>query len=185
MAEGDCGTAARLPGDALPAAGSRSRAYATAAGTATAGVDFGAVAGTVTFPAGSRRATVAVPVFGDPIDEPDETIREPERAFGRHHGDGQGQGTITDDDAAGLSISDAVVRERVAPNTAIASFEVTLSPASPGSVSELVHGKRYRHRRARTTGEWRHPHVQSGASSQTLDVTVNADAGWKGWRRSW
>ncbi len=46
--------------------------YQTADSTATAGLDYQGVAGTVLIPAGSQAATIAVPVLGDPIDESDE-----------------------------------------------------------------------------------------------------------------
>jgi hypothetical protein len=48
--------------------------YATANGTATAGSDYGAVSGTLTFPAGTTTATITVPVTGDYALEADETF---------------------------------------------------------------------------------------------------------------
>ena len=50
-------------------------AYLTRDGTASAGCDYTAVAGTVTLAPGSTSATVAVPVLGDRDREPDETVR--------------------------------------------------------------------------------------------------------------
>jgi len=49
-------------------------AYRTADGTATAGADYTAASGTVTFPAGSTRQEVRVAVTGDATVEPDETF---------------------------------------------------------------------------------------------------------------
>lgn len=49
-------------------------AYATAGGTATPGVDFVPVSGTLTFPAGSMTQTITVQVVGDTLKEPDETF---------------------------------------------------------------------------------------------------------------
>ena len=53
-------------------------AYATAPGTATAGADYQAVSGTVTFPVGSisgASETLSIPVVADQIAENDETFR--------------------------------------------------------------------------------------------------------------
>ncbi|HET9315753.1 MAG TPA: FG-GAP-like repeat-containing protein, partial [Vicinamibacteria bacterium] len=47
--------------------------FATSAGTATAGVDYGSTSGVVTFPPGTVARTVTVPVVGDLMDEPNET----------------------------------------------------------------------------------------------------------------
>ena len=48
--------------------------YATSDGTATAGEDYVAVAGTLTIPAGDSGATIVVPVLGDARDERNETF---------------------------------------------------------------------------------------------------------------
>jgi hypothetical protein len=48
--------------------------YATTPGTATPLVDYTPVAGTVTFAAGEKLKTVSVPVAGDTIPEPNETV---------------------------------------------------------------------------------------------------------------
>ena len=44
------------------------------AGTAAAGEDYTAVAGTLTFGAAEAAKTFAVPIFDDPTDETDETV---------------------------------------------------------------------------------------------------------------
>jgi hypothetical protein len=49
-------------------------AFATADGTARAGVDYTATSGTVAFPAGSTHETVAVPVRPQPVARPDRTF---------------------------------------------------------------------------------------------------------------
>jgi hypothetical protein len=152
--------------------------YATAAGTATAGVDYGTVAGTLTFPAGVVARTVAVPVLGDTIDEANETFFvNLSGPTGATLGDGQGQGTILDDDTVGLSISDVAVRERVMPAAATARFTVTLAPATAGAVTvswattngTATAGSDYV---AGSGGLSFAP----GEVSRTLDVTVNPDA---------
>lgn len=49
-------------------------AFATADGSAAAGDDYTARAGTLTIPAGSTTAAIAVPLLGDSTDEPNETF---------------------------------------------------------------------------------------------------------------
>jgi chitinase len=76
--------------------------YATAAGTAAAGSDFTHTSGTLVFPSGATSRTVVVPVKGDPFVEPDETffvnLSHPTNA---RLGDGQGRGTVKNDDVPG------------------------------------------------------------------------------------
>ncbi|MBV8189150.1 MAG: cellulose binding domain-containing protein, partial [Alphaproteobacteria bacterium] len=48
--------------------------FATANGTATAGSDYGAVSGTLTFAAGETSKTITVPVMGETTAKPDETF---------------------------------------------------------------------------------------------------------------
>jgi hypothetical protein len=110
--------------------------WATANGTASAGTDYTASGGTLTFAPGTVTRTVVVPVLGDTVNEGNETffvnLGAPANAT---LADAQGQGTIQDDDAAGLSISDVVVRERVTPHTSVAKFTVTLAPTVSGTVT--------------------------------------------------
>ena len=80
--------------------------YTTAGGTATAGSDYVAAAGTVTFPAGVTRQTVSVTVNGDTAVEPDETVTlQLSNVSGAVMGTGQAAGTIVNDDAGAPSIS--------------------------------------------------------------------------------
>jgi chitinase len=76
--------------------------YATANGTAGAGSDYVSTAGTLTFPVFATSQTVVVPVRGDVAVEPDETLflnlSSPTNA---RLGDGQGRGTIRNDDVLG------------------------------------------------------------------------------------
>jgi hypothetical protein len=48
--------------------------YATADGTALAGTDYGATAGTLTFAPGETTKTVVVPIFGNTVAQPDKTF---------------------------------------------------------------------------------------------------------------
>lgn len=73
--------------------------YTTANGTATAGSDYTATSGTLTFAPGQTQQTLSVTVNGDTTYEPDETftvnLGNPTNAT---LGVGQGQGTIRNDD---------------------------------------------------------------------------------------
>ncbi len=75
--------------------------YATANGTATSGGDYGVASGTLNFAAGETSKTVVVPVYGDTQVESNETffvnLSNPGNAA---LGDGQGVGTILNDDGA-------------------------------------------------------------------------------------
>ena len=73
--------------------------YATADGSATAGEDYTAASGTLTFAAGERRKTVSVAILNDAIDEGKETFRlRLSNADGAVIEDGEAVGTITNSD---------------------------------------------------------------------------------------
>jgi hypothetical protein len=109
--------------------------YATADGTASAGADYAAGTATIVFPPGSTSQPLGVSVLGDRGFEADETfgvnLASPVNAILVN---AHGQGTILDDDAAGLSIADLAVVEPVS-GTRAASFTVTLLPTSSGTVT--------------------------------------------------
>jgi uncharacterized repeat protein (TIGR01451 family) len=110
--------------------------YATANNTATAGVDYTAVSGTLSFAPGETTKTLLVPIINDTLDEPSETffvnLTSPTNAVIL---DNQGQGTITDNDnAPSLSINDVSVAEGDS-GTTNATFNVTLSAASGQQVT--------------------------------------------------
>ena len=74
--------------------------YATADGTATAGSDYTATSGTLTFAAGETQKTVSVPVLDDDTDEGSETLTlRLSNAQGANIADGEATGTITNSDA--------------------------------------------------------------------------------------
>ncbi|HZG08887.1 MAG TPA: Calx-beta domain-containing protein [Allosphingosinicella sp.] len=73
--------------------------FATANGTATAGSDYLAVAGTISFAAGETSKTISVPVIGDARVEAAETFTVTlSNPAGATLADGQALGTITNDD---------------------------------------------------------------------------------------
>jgi hypothetical protein len=102
--------------------------YSTAGGSAIAGSDFTAATGSVTLAPGITSKTILVPLLDDATIEPDETFTvNLSNAVGGTIADGQGIGTIEDNDPVGptLSISDVTVREGV---DAQAAFTVNLGP---------------------------------------------------------
>jgi hypothetical protein len=74
--------------------------YASAVGTATAPSDFQGVSGTLTFPIGVNVKTITVAVVGDKVRERNETfsVNLSNPSANAYLGDGQGLGTIVDDD---------------------------------------------------------------------------------------
>ena len=73
--------------------------WATSDGTATAGSDYTAGSGTLTFAAGETYKTFDVAVTGDTVDEADETYTVTlSNASNASIADATGTGTITDDD---------------------------------------------------------------------------------------
>lgn len=112
--------------------------YQTVAMTATSGVDYLPVSGSLTFPPGVVDQTVAIPIIGDTIDETDEQFRiELSNAVnaGIIVSNNPPRITIVDDDPAPvISISDVGVPEP-ASGTAPAVFNVVLSNKSASSVS--------------------------------------------------
>ena len=74
--------------------------YATADDTASAGTDYVAQTGTLSFTAGQTSKTISVIVNGDTTVEPTETfLVNLSSPSGATLADAQGQGTITNDDA--------------------------------------------------------------------------------------
>jgi hypothetical protein len=110
--------------------------YATSDGTATAGSDYVATSGDLTFAIGQTVATFPVTINGDVTDEPDETftvtLSDPVNAIIDR---GEGLGTITDDDPApALSVNDVTVTEGDT-GTVSADFTVSLSGLTERTVT--------------------------------------------------
>ncbi|QDS17944.1 autotransporter domain-containing protein [Xanthomonas arboricola] len=151
---------------------------ATADGTATAGLDYVASSLTgQTIPAGSSSATFTVLVNGDTLSEPNETFFvNVSNVTGASVGDGQGQGTIVNDDALpALSIDDVSVNEGNS-GTTTATFTVSLSAASGQTVSvnyitadgTATAGSDYAARSGTLT-------FAPGVTAQGVAITVNGD----------
>jgi hypothetical protein len=110
--------------------------YATADGTATAGTDYTASTGTITFPPGVVSRPLSITVLGDVLDEPDETfLVNLSSAVNATIADGQGVGTILDDDPAPvMSVDDCAVTEGNA-GSVVCGLTVTLSAPSGRTIT--------------------------------------------------
>ena len=111
-------------------------AYATSDETARAGRDYTASSGTLTIAAGDTTGTISVPVLDDEAVEGDETFTvRLSGASGAAIVDGEGVGTITDDDQAELTVSYGASSYSVTEGSAV-SVTVVLSEA-PGSSTTI------------------------------------------------
>ncbi len=113
--------------------------YATANGTATAGSDYTAKSGTISFAVGETSKTIDVVLAGDTQVEADETfVVRLSAASGATIATAQATGTILNDDQPPppptLSIGNATVTEGNSGTTSMV-FTVTLSQASTSAVT--------------------------------------------------
>src|SRR5256885_718447 len=108
--------------------------YATANGTATAGSDYTAASGTLTFAAGVTAQTISIPVIGDTAFEPNETFSVTlSQATNATIADPEGLGTIVNDDASpGTALA-------LAPDPAIGGSRLTVTVSNaPGNATDWV-----------------------------------------------
>jgi hypothetical protein len=150
--------------------------YATSNGTATAGSDYTATSGTLTFTAGQTSKTIAVPVLGDTAIEANETFTLTlSSASGATLSRASATATITNDDSPALSISDVTVTEGQS-GTTNAVFTATLSTISTQTVTvnfvtsngSATAGSDY----VAQTGNLS---FTAGQTTKTISVTVNGD----------
>jgi len=138
VTEGSSGTTAMSFTVTLSAASGQTVtvAYATANGTATAGSDYTAASGTLTFPAGDVSETVTVAVAGELVFEPNETLTlNLSSATNASIADAQGVGTITNDDTTPtIAVNDVSVNEGNSGTTTM-SFTVSLSNPSSSTIT--------------------------------------------------
>jgi hypothetical protein len=140
VTEGNAGTVNATFTVTLSAAYSQSVTvnYSTANGTATAGSDYVAKTGTLTFAPGETTKTITVAVLGDQMYEPNETfVVNLSGATNATITDGNGLGTIVNDDtyvAPSISISDVSKAEGRNGST-LFKFTVTLSAPSATPVT--------------------------------------------------
>ncbi len=153
---------------------------ATSNGTAASGSDFNGGSLSVSFAAGETSKVVNLGVRGDTVVEPNETffVNLSNPTGGAVIGDGQGLGTIQNDDGAAtptVNIGDVSVTEGNA-GSVVLSFPVTLSAASTSSVSvafatangSAVSGADY----VANSGTFS---FAPGQTSGTIGVIVNGD----------
>jgi hypothetical protein len=152
--------------------------YATADGTALAGRDYVALAGTLTFNTGETEKILYVPIVSDDVDETDETVivnlSNPVNATINNN---QATSTIFDDDGPAITINDVTVTEGDT-GTVNATFTVSLSAPSPQDVyvvystsgGTATSGTDYR--RAPLTILT----IPAGAISGTITIAVNGDS---------
>lgn len=151
--------------------------YASADGTATAGGDYQARSGTLSFAPGQTSMTIAILINGDRLGEQDETfvvnLGSPVNAT---IADGQGVATILDDEPR-ISISDVTRAEGKNRKTTLFTFTVTLSAAYDHAVtmsfrtsngSAITSGGDYVARTGTLT-------FAPGETSKTITITVQGD----------
>ncbi|HXI51411.1 MAG TPA: Calx-beta domain-containing protein, partial [Candidatus Saccharimonadales bacterium] len=164
LAEGDSGTTnavftVRLSG---PSGLSVTAEFTTTNGTATAGTDYVATNGLVSFAPGETNQTISVAVLGDTLNEPDETFLV--RLFNLTNavvGDVLGQAKILNDDPApgGMIASLRVGPGPVVVNPGVKLVLMAVDDASARRVLRLrfssVAGRRYAVEQAQTvSGPW-------------------------------
>jgi hypothetical protein len=110
--------------------------YATSNGTAAAGADYTTTSGQLTIPAGATSGTITVPVVGEAVTELDETFLVTLSGLtGGVLTRGQATGTITNDDATTINVSDVTVTEG---NSGSLSAVLTVSLSAPSSQTVTV-----------------------------------------------
>lgn len=161
IAEGNTGTSSLVFPVTLSAKSTTpvTVAYSVTGITATAGQDFTAVSGTVTFAAGETSKTVVVAVAGDTVAEPDETVKITLSApTGAALGTSTATGTIVNDD--------------VAAGTGDVRFEVTSDWGSGYNGKVTLTNSR-----ATTLTNWRLEFDYDGTISSIWDATVISHVG--------
>jgi Calx-beta domain len=118
------------------ASGTVTVSYATANGTATAGSDYVATSGTLTFAAGTITKTIPVTVNGDTTGEPNETFLVNLSApSGATLADSQATGTIVNDDTVPTLSMGSMSMSEGNSGTKAATLAVTLSAPSASPVT--------------------------------------------------
>ena len=157
--------------------------YASSDGStngATAGTDYTAVSGTLTFPAGTTSRTITVSVTGDTANELNETVvvTLSDATSGAGIATATGTGTITDNDTPNFSINSPSVAEGNSGSANLV-FTVTLSPASATQVTvnyadagtgTATSGTDYTALSASNTLTF-----AAGTTTQTITVSVTGD----------
>jgi hypothetical protein len=151
--------------------------FASAGSSATSGVDFGPVSGTLTFAPAITKRTITVPIIGDTLDENNETF-----AISFTNPVNAAIGTplaivriLDDDPLPVLTISDVSVTEGNSGTTTVV-FNLTLSPASGRNVPVFLstaNGTATAGTDYVTTGGT--VSFTAGQTTRTFSVTVNGE----------
>ena len=176
--EGNAGTtqATFVVALSAPASQSVSCSFATSNGTATAGSDYTATSGTLTFAVGEVEKPVVVLVNGDTVDETQETFfLDISNVQNATVGSSRGTGFINDDDGPTISINDVSITEGNA-GTKAATFTLTLSGPSVEAIAvraTTTEGT------ATASSDYNSINsvviFQPGTVTRTLDVTIIGD----------
>jgi Calx-beta domain len=140
VVEGNSGTtqAVFVVALSVPSSQSVSCSFATSNGTATAGSDYVATSGALTFAPGEVEKPVAVLVNGDTVDESQETFfLDISNVQNATVNSSRGTGFINDDDGPSISVNDVSVTEGNA-GTKAATFTLTLSGPSVEAIAIRV-----------------------------------------------
>ena len=102
--------------------------YATANGTATAGEDYTATSGTLTFAGGETSKTVSVPITDDTIDDDNETLTLTlSNASGADIADAQATGTIRNSETPAILLTASFANMPADHNGGNFTFDLTFS----------------------------------------------------------
>lgn len=179
--EGNSGTSNAVFTVSLSAASGQdvSVNYATADGTATAGLDYTATSGALTITAGQTSASISVPVLGDLLLEGDETFTVTlSGASNASISTATGTGTIVDDELPSLTINDVSSAEGNS-GTQVLNFTVTRTgtTATASSFSfatadnTAISGSDY----VAASGTGTIP-AGGATGTTTVSITINGDA---------
>ena len=137
VAEGNAGTTPATFVVALsgPSSQTVTCSFATANGTATAGSDYVATTGALSFAPGETQKQVVVQVIGDTVDETQETFfLDISNVQNANVTSNRGTGFINDDDGPSISINDVSITEGNS-GTKLATFTLTLSGPSVEAIA--------------------------------------------------
>jgi hypothetical protein len=154
-------------------------AYATGDGTANWSTDYAAAnVGGQSIPAGQTSKTISVTINGDTTTEANETfVVNLGSVIGANVIDGQGLGTILDDDTPTLTIADVSVAEGNSGKGNVATFTVKLSKAAASAVTfniatangSAIAGSDY------VASSLVNQSIAAGATTKTFAVTMKPD----------
>lgn len=138
VTEGNSGTTNAIFNVSLSQASGKTitTTYQTANGSANAG-DYTGVSGTLTFAPGVAAQLITVPVNGDTIVEPNETFEVNLTSVNNNAtlGNSQGIGTITNDDTAGVTVTQSGGNTNVVEGGASDTYQVQLTSQPVATVT--------------------------------------------------